>query len=74
MKLLLVFNAKAGAGRAERLLPRLRAELEKFAVLDVLQTGCAGEAVRLVAEADVSAYDGLIASIESGKNKDPKSL
>jgi diacylglycerol kinase (ATP) len=61
MKLLLVVNAKAGFGRAARLLPRLRIALEKFAGVDVLQTGSAGDAVRLVAGADVSAYDGLIA-------------
>jgi YegS/Rv2252/BmrU family lipid kinase len=42
-------------------LPGVRAELEKFARLDVLQSGSAGEAVSLIAETDLSEYDGLIA-------------
>ncbi|RLE16006.1 MAG: hypothetical protein DRJ50_15480 [Actinobacteria bacterium] len=62
MRLLLVFNPHAGAGRAAQLLPGVRSALENFAVLDVLQTGGAGDATRLVAAADLSVYDGLIAT------------
>jgi diacylglycerol kinase (ATP) len=62
MRLLLVFNPHAGSGRAARLLPGIRSALESFAGLDVLQTGGAGDATRLVAKADLSAYDGLIAA------------
>ena len=62
MRLLLVFNPHAGAGRAARLLPVVRSALEDFAALDVLKTGSAGDATRLVAAADLSAYDGLIAT------------
>ena len=62
MRLLLVFNPHAGAGRAARLLPGMRAALENFADLAVLETSGAGDATRLVAEADLSAYDGLIAA------------
>jgi YegS/Rv2252/BmrU family lipid kinase len=62
MRLLLVFNPHAGAGRAARLLPGVRSALEGFAALDVLKTGGAGDATRLVAAADLSSYDGLIAT------------
>ena len=62
MRLLLVFNPHAGAGRAARLLPGVRSALEGFAALDVLRTGGAGDATRLVAAADLSSYDGLIAT------------
>jgi len=62
MRLLLVFNPHAGAGRAARLLPGMRSVLENFAALDVLETGGAGDATRLVAKADLSTYDGLIAA------------
>jgi diacylglycerol kinase (ATP) len=62
MRLLLVFNPQAGAGRAARLLPGVRSKLEAFATVDVLQTGGAGDGTRLVAKADLSTYDGLIAA------------
>ena len=62
MRLLLVFNPHAGAGRAARLLPGVRSALENFAAVDVLKTSGAGDATRLVAQADLSAYDGLIAT------------
>ena len=62
MRLLLLFNPHAGAGRAARLLPGVRSALENFAALDVLKTSGAGDATRLVAQADLSAYDGLIAA------------
>ena len=57
-----MFNPHAGAGRAARLLPGVRSGLEGFAALDVLETGGAGDATRLVAAADLSSYDGLIAT------------
>jgi len=62
MRLLLVFNPHAGAGRAARFLPGVRSALESFADLDVLETGGAGDAIRLIAAADLPAYDGLIAT------------
>ena len=62
MRLLMVFNPHAGAGRAARLLPGVRSALETFATLDVLLTGGAGDATRLVAKADLRTYDGLIAA------------
>ncbi len=62
MKLLLVFNPTAAAGRAERLLPAVRRSLERFAVVDVIRTEGPGDAVRIVASAELSVYDGLIAA------------
>jgi YegS/Rv2252/BmrU family lipid kinase len=62
MKFLLVFNPKAGAGRAARHLPAVQAALGNFAGVDVLQTGGAGDAVRMVAGADLSEYSGVIAA------------
>jgi len=62
MRLLLVFNPHAGAGRAAQLLSGVRSALEGFAALDVLETGGAGDATRQVTKADLSIYDGLIAA------------
>ncbi|MBT8047341.1 MAG: diacylglycerol kinase family lipid kinase [Xanthomonadales bacterium] len=62
MRLLLVFNPSAASGRAARLLPRVQEALERFARIDVLQTAAAGDAVRLVAAAELAGYDGLIAA------------
>jgi diacylglycerol kinase (ATP) len=62
MRLLLVFNPHAGAGRAARFLPGVRSALENFADLTLLETGGAGDAIRLIAAVDLSAYDGLIAA------------
>ena len=62
MKLLMIFNPHAGNGRAARLLPRIRGELEKIAELDVLKTSGAGDATRWVAAADLSIYQGVLAA------------
>lgn len=61
MKLLLVFNPQAAGGRAVRYLPRVRSALEQFSDLQVLQTTVAGDAARLVADADLSSSDALVA-------------
>lgn len=62
MRLLMIFNPHAGYGRAAKLLPRIRGELEKIAEVDVLKTGGAGDAIRLVADAELSAYQGVLAA------------
>jgi len=62
LKILMVFNPHAAAGRAARLLPRVRSAIETFATLDVLETAGVNDAVRLVAKTDLSHYDGLIAA------------
>lgn len=62
LKLLMVFNPHAAAGRAARLLPRVLSAFERFAAVDVLQTTGAGKATRLVADAGLSPYEGLVAA------------
>ncbi|MBT8065159.1 MAG: diacylglycerol kinase family lipid kinase [Gammaproteobacteria bacterium] len=62
MKLLLIFNPHAAAGRAERLLPGVLRALESFADVEVRQTRRAGQAVDLVGEESIARYDGLIAA------------
>lgn len=58
----MVFNPHASFGRAARLLPALRAALRPFAVVEVLETRGAGDAVERVARADLSAFDGVLAA------------
>jgi diacylglycerol kinase (ATP) len=62
VKLLLIFNPHAAMSRASRLLPDIRNGLERFAEVDVAPTRHAGHAVDLVAEADLGAFDGVIAA------------
>lgn len=58
----MVYNSQAAFGRAGRLLPRVRDGLGRFADVDVQQTTRAGQAVDLVADADLRRYDGLVAA------------
>jgi diacylglycerol kinase (ATP) len=58
----MVFNPHAAVGRAARLLPALRAALQQFATLEVLETRGAGDAVQRVAQADLAGCDGLLAA------------
>jgi len=62
LKLLLIFNPHAAGGRAEKLLPRIRAGLERFAQLEILPTGYPRHAVELVANSDLSDCDGIVAA------------
>jgi YegS/Rv2252/BmrU family lipid kinase len=62
VKLLLIFNPHAAMGRAARLLPDIRKDLERFAAVEVASTRHAGHAVDLAAEADLGALDGVIAA------------
>lgn len=62
MRLLLVFNPHAAAGRVARLLGPLCAELEAFATVEVLQTRRAGDAAERVARRDLAGFDGLLAA------------
>ena len=62
MKLLLIFNPHAASNRAAQLLPRIRAELEKFAQLEILTTHHAGHASELVAQSSLDGLDGIIAA------------
>jgi diacylglycerol kinase (ATP) len=62
VKLLMVFNPQAAYGRARRALADVTSELERFAQVDVALTTGPGDAVRRVAETNLSGYDGLIAA------------
>jgi diacylglycerol kinase (ATP) len=62
VKLLMVFNPHAAVGRAARLLPALRAALQQFATVEILQTRGAGDAVERVVQADLDGFDGLLAA------------
>ena len=62
MNLLMIFNPHAHARRAARLLPQIQSALEAFSSVDVLQTTAVGDALTMAAEADLAAYDGLLAA------------
>lgn len=62
MKLLLVFNPHAAAGRARRLLPQVSDRLSAFAKVELLETTGAGDATRRVQQADLSAFDAVVAA------------
>ena len=62
MRLLVIFNPHAAAGRAKALLPALESAWSKLGRVDVLQTGGAGDATRMVAQTDLSSYDGVVAA------------
>lgn len=62
LNFLLVFNPNAAAGRAGRLRTRVQAGLQRFGSVTTLLTESKGHASELVVEADLSAYDGLIAA------------
>jgi diacylglycerol kinase (ATP) len=58
----MIFNPHASFGRARRMLPSVRAALERFATVDVRLTGFAGDATEQVAATDLADYDGLLAA------------
>ena len=58
----MIFNPHASFGRAQRLLPSVRAALDHFAEVDLRLTRFAGDATDQVAAADVASYDGLLAA------------
>jgi diacylglycerol kinase (ATP) len=62
LKVLLVFNPHAAAGRAGRLFEPVLAALRGFATVDVRQTRAPGDARAWVAETDLSGYDAVLAA------------
>lgn len=63
MKLLLIFNPNAANGRAVKMLPKLQTAFQQAGLeVDVLQTEARGHGRDLVARADLSGYDGLVAA------------
>jgi diacylglycerol kinase (ATP) len=62
LKLLLVFNPNASVGRAAAALPSVRAALARFATVELLQAPDAEAAQARIAEADLGAFDGIVAA------------
>ncbi|MBV1910513.1 MAG: diacylglycerol kinase family lipid kinase [Kangiellaceae bacterium] len=63
MKLLVIYNPHAGGGRAAKLLLQIQDYLKQQNLdFDLWQTKHIGHAVELVVGADLSQYDGLVAS------------
>jgi len=62
LKLLLVFNPHAAAGRADDLLGPVQQALGRFADVDTHRTAGPGDAIPWVAQADLTAYDGVLAA------------
>lgn len=62
MKLLLIFNPHASAGRARKLLPDILAALEASNDVDLLLTDGPGAASKLVAGTALGGYDGVVAA------------
>lgn len=63
MKLLIIVNPHAGSGRAAKLLSSIQGYLQQLEVsVSLKQTAHMGHAVELAANADLSEYDGLVAS------------
>jgi YegS/Rv2252/BmrU family lipid kinase len=63
VKVLLIFNPQAGNGRARRLLPEVEQAFAESAIdLEVRQTRSRGHGMSLVADTDLSGFDGLAAA------------
>ena len=63
MKLLIIFNPMAGAGKAAKILPSLRNYLAEQSIdTEFMFTGKPGDATGLVANASMAQYDGVIAA------------
>jgi len=63
MKLLIIYNPQAGAGRAKKLLPKVTQYLQHCSLdAEIQLTKHMGHAIELAANADLSQYDALIAS------------
>jgi diacylglycerol kinase (ATP) len=62
LRILVIFNPRAAAGRNRRLLPRLEAELaDRSLQAEIRTTAGAGHATELVAGADLAGFEGLAA-------------
>lgn len=62
MKLLLILNPHAAAGRADALADRIVEELGRVAEVQTLLSAGPGHATRLVADADLAAVDAVVAA------------
>ena len=63
LKILLIYNPNAGHGRSEKLLPDVKNYFkEKNIKIDVQLTERQGHGKQMVGEANLDAYDGLVAA------------
>lgn len=63
MNILVVYNPHAANGKARKLIPQIKSYLQQLGLqATVLQTENSGHAVELVAQADLSLFDAVIAS------------
>ena len=63
MKLLVIFNPKAAHGRSVKQLAKIKAKFERLYIeVEYLPTQSPGHGVALVAAADLSRYDGIVAA------------
>lgn len=63
MKLLIIFNPNAAHGRSVKRLEDIKTRFRKLGIeTSFLATGYAGHGTKLVADADLSGFDGLVAA------------
>lgn len=63
MRILVIYNPQAGNGRAKELLPQIKNYLQQQSLqADIWVTEYAAHGTQLAAEADLSKYQGIIAS------------
>ena len=63
MKILLVYNPQAGNGRAKKNLSMVESLLNKYKIdFDLALTNSRGHGTKLVADADFTKYDGIVAA------------
>jgi diacylglycerol kinase (ATP) len=63
MKILLVYNATAGGGKAAKKLDEVRELFSEFEIeIELIQTKYRGHATELVSQSQLEMYDGLVAA------------
>jgi YegS/Rv2252/BmrU family lipid kinase len=63
LKLLIIFNPRAAHGRSAKKLNEIKTAFERRDIdVEVKSTTCPGNGSKLVAEADLTAFDGLVAA------------
>lgn len=63
MNLLIIFNPKAAFGRSGKKLAKIKARFDDLGIkTDIRQTRCQGDGTEIVATADLSPFDGVIAA------------
>ena len=63
MKVLVIYNPRAGGGRARRLLPAIRAYLAERAIAaEFLMTEARGHATTLAEQSDLTPFDAVVAA------------